>query len=292
MKQSQMKQYEPEELEKLKTAELNILYDFIQVCEKYGLGYFLLWGTAIGAARHGGFIPWDDDIDVGMLREDYTRFQEVVEQEMGEHYFLTTPVTMKGYASMIPKLQRKGTKFVPNISRTMQCELGMHIDIFVYDNLDDDDRNAKKKIRRTRRLAHMVFLCGSPYPVITIREPFGTMARTACFLLHYLFRLMHLSPSKLYQKFEKISMSANGTETKRITTFHSIAAFTNKVEREDIFPLKEIQFEDLHVKIANHYDKQLRQYYGDYMQLPKEEDRVNHGADVIDFGDGSVLKRR
>ena len=66
-----IRQYDEETLQKLKTAELNILKDFIAVCEKHNLKYFMCWGTAIGAVRHGGFIPWDDDIDVGMLREDY-----------------------------------------------------------------------------------------------------------------------------------------------------------------------------------------------------------------------------
>lgn len=287
-----MKQYDKEELDKLKKAELNILYDFIQVCEKYHLNYFLIWGTAIGAVRHGGFIPWDDDIDVGMLREDYNRFLEVWEQELGDRYYFTTPVTMKGYAGMIPKLQRKGTTFIPNASRTMKCELCMHIDIFIYDNMDDDELIAKKKIKATRRLAHIVFLCGSPYPIITMKGLIGVCAKVACFFVHYMFRFLHISPAKLYQRFEAISVSANDKDTKEITTYQSVAAFRNSITREDIFPLQDIQFEDLTVKIPNHNDKILRQAYkGDYMTLPKEEDRVNHGAYKIDFGDGSVLKR-
>lgn len=285
------KQYDEEELKKLKKAEVNILYDFIQVCEKHNINYFLAWGTAIGAVRHHGFIPWDDDIDVGMLREDYDKFVAVVEQEMGANYKLTTPVTEKGYAGTVAKLQRKGTKFVPYISRTMKCDLCLHIDLFIYDNMDNDVEAARKNIKKTRHIAHVIFLCGSPYPVIKIKGIKGAMAKTACFMAHYIFKLLHVSMEKQYEKFEQISKSSNHKETAKLTSYQSLAAFTNSVTREDIFPLKDIEFEDLIVKIPNQYDKMLRQTYGDYMQLPKEEDRVNHGAYVIDFGDESVLKR-
>ncbi len=285
------KQYDKEELEKLKKAELNILYDFIQVCEKHDINYFLVWGTAIGAVRHQGFIPWDDDIDIGMLREDYDKFTAVVGQELGDRYKLTTPVTEKGYAGTVAKLQRKGTKFVPYISRTMKCDLCLHIDLFIYDNMDNDVEAARKNIRKTRRIAHIIFLCGSPYPLIKIKGIKGALAKAACFMAHYIFKLFRVSTAKQYLKFEKISTSSNHKNTAKMTSYQSLAAFTNAVSIEDIFPLKDIQFEDLTVKIPNHYDKMLRQTYGNYMELPKEEDRVNHGAYLIDFGDGSVLKR-
>ena len=82
------KSYEPVILEKLHQVQLQILADFIKVCDKYDLPYFVVYGTAIGAVRHHGFIPWDDDIDVAMLREDYDEFCKVFQKELGKEYNL------------------------------------------------------------------------------------------------------------------------------------------------------------------------------------------------------------
>lgn len=285
------KQYSKEQLEKIKKAELNILYDFIQVCEKYELNYFLVWGTALGAARHQGFIPWDDDLDVGMMREDYNIFAAVVGRELGERYKLSTPLTEKGYASTVVKLQRKGTKFVPYVSRTMDCDLCLHIDLFIYDNMDDRVRTAKRKIWLARRISQVEFLCGSPYPIIKVKGLAGILAKVTCFAAHYIFRFLRVPTAGLYRWFEQVSTSANYKNTKKVTSYQGMDAFGNAVHKRDIFPLRDMQFEDLVVKMPHNYDKMLRLTYGDYRKLPKKQDRVNHAAYVLDFGDGSVLER-
>ena len=81
-----LKRYKPEVLKKLHTVQLKMLKDFSEVCDKYEIPYFVVYGTAIGAVRHHGFIPWDDDIDVAMLRVDYNKFFEIFENEMGDEY--------------------------------------------------------------------------------------------------------------------------------------------------------------------------------------------------------------
>ena len=85
------KEYEPEILNKLHELQLEMLQDLQTICEKYNLQYFAVFGTALGAVRHKGFIPWDDDIDVGMLRKDYEVFIQVVEKEIGDKYQIMTP---------------------------------------------------------------------------------------------------------------------------------------------------------------------------------------------------------
>ena len=86
------KSYEPEVLKKLHTVQLEMLNDFIRVCDKHDLTYFVVYGTAIGAVRHQGFIPWDDDIDVAMLRRDYDKFCRIFNEELSEKYNLLTPI--------------------------------------------------------------------------------------------------------------------------------------------------------------------------------------------------------
>ena len=85
--------YDEELLRRIKDSEKDILRKFILICEKYNLDYFVVFGTLLGTIRHEGFIPWDDDIDVGMLRTDYEKFLEVAQKECGEEYFIKTIVT-------------------------------------------------------------------------------------------------------------------------------------------------------------------------------------------------------
>ena len=81
------RRYDEEILKKIKETEKEILLKFVSICEKYNLNYFVVFGTLLGTIRHKGFIPWDDDIDVGMLRKDYEKFLEVAQQECGEDFF-------------------------------------------------------------------------------------------------------------------------------------------------------------------------------------------------------------
>ena len=143
------KGYEPEVLERLHGVLLEILGDFIRVCEKYGLTYFAAYGTAIGAVRHQGFIPWDDDIDVGMPRKDYDRFFEVFQQELGEKYALLTPEIDNRYACTVTHIQKKGTKFISEMSQDLKCEQCIFMDIFPFDYVANDEKSQRKQARRT-----------------------------------------------------------------------------------------------------------------------------------------------
>lgn len=288
-----IKQYDEATLKKLKTAELNILKDFIKVCEKHNLKYFMCWGTAIGAVRHNGFIPWDDDIDVGMLREDYERFLRIAKKEMSDHYYVSTPKTMKNYASGVIKVQRLGTKFVPEFSKTLKCPMCLHIDIFVFDNADEDSKKVEEKVRKVRNLSKLLFLCGSPYPIIPFGGIKGKMAKSICFIAHYIFKLFHVSIKRLYDRMERISKSANYMDTESVICYNCLYPLRSQMKLSDLFPLSEVQFEDITVKLPGDYDKYLTNYYGDYMQLPPEDKRVNHAAYLIDFGkDGIELERK
>lgn len=101
------KVYDQDTLQHLKQVELDILKDFIKICQKYNLTYFATGGTAIGALRHQGFIPWDDDIDVCMLRKDYDTFMRVAPKEMGDTYIFMDAHTEPRYPLMFGKMIKK-----------------------------------------------------------------------------------------------------------------------------------------------------------------------------------------
>ena len=151
------KPYEKEVLNRLHHVQLEILKDFSVVCQKHSLPYFAIYGTAIGAVRHGGFIPWDDDIDVGMLREDYNRFCKIFEQELGHKYKLLTPEMDGRYACTVTHIQKRGTKFISQVSQNLKCEQCIFMDVFPFDCVAEDIKEQKKQAQKANFLSDCYF---------------------------------------------------------------------------------------------------------------------------------------
>ena len=122
-----------EEQEKLKQIELNLLVCFKEICEKHKLDYFLTGGTLLGAVRHKGFIPWDDDIDVGMPREDYETFLRVASSCLPDGIFLQTRKTDPEVPFNFAKLRDSRTTFIETSIKDLDINHGVYIDIFPID---------------------------------------------------------------------------------------------------------------------------------------------------------------
>lgn len=279
------REYNKTELEQLKKAELIIVRDFAEVCEKYNIPWFAIGGSVIGAARHEGFIPWDDDFDLAMLREDYDRFVEIWKTELGDKYHLATPETDASYSSPVIKLMRKNTKFVPEYLANSKAELGIHVDIFVYDNYTNDSKS-KKQIKQARILDQLLFLRGSGKPSIPFKGIKKVLAGIACELIHAILTIFRISPAWLYKKFNKVAQRYNAENTEYVTLYQDAWIHESRVARSEIFPLKRVKFEDTYVPVPNEYMKLLYRYYGeDVMEMPPIEKRVNHAPIQIEFGD-------
>ena len=202
------KSYNREILNKLHKVQLQILGDFINVCEKYNLTYFAIYGTAIGAVRHNGFIPWDDDIDVGMLREDYDKFFEVFDQELGDKYNLLTPETDERYACTVTHLQRKGTRFVSEMSQDLKCEQCIFMDIFPFDYVAANRKQQLSQGRKANFLGKMLFLSGTAYPFIPFGGIKGKIAGLICKMIHFGLKILHITPVKIYKKYKNVAIGA------------------------------------------------------------------------------------
>lgn len=133
-------------LKKLQQEELEILIEFSKFCERHDLTWFLDSGTALGAARHKGFIPWDDDIDVGMPRSDYDKFLQFTEFSGGicSGYSVHTFSNTTNYAAMFAKIYKEGTVFATKETIEAGCRQGIFIDVFPYDEMPDDQAYAEK----------------------------------------------------------------------------------------------------------------------------------------------------
>lgn len=124
-------------IEQLRMAELDLLRVFMSVCDELGLQYFIVQGTLLGAVRHGGFIPWDDDIDVGMLRKDYDILMSKGQTLLPPGYFLQTHENDPGYIHGFGKLRNSNTAFVETTCRYRKMNHGIFIDIFPFDFYPD-----------------------------------------------------------------------------------------------------------------------------------------------------------
>ena len=277
-------EYRPEVLEKLHNVQLQILEDFIKVCNKYDLSYFAVYGTAIGAVRHQGFIPWDDDIDVGMLRKDYDRFLDIFPKELGDKYNLQTPEIDENYACTVTHIQRKGTKFISEVTQNMKCEQCIFMDIFPFDYVASEKKAQLKQGRNANFWGKMLFLSGNADPVIEYRGIKGEIMSCICRMVHYALKIFHITPKQLYRKYITVATNYNHKkESEYVTSFDYMGCLKDKIKAKEIYPLQEVPFENLKINIPQNNHEFLKKVYGDYMQLPPESDRINHMPLVIQF---------
>lgn len=278
------KTYEKETLEHLQRVEVGMLRDFAEVCDKHGIHYFIVAGTAIGAVRHRGMIPWDDDIDIGMLRPDYEKFLQVFQEELGERYELNGPDCERKYYNFVPNMSLKGTKFIVDLAED-KYDIGIFLDLFVYENIPDDEKGLEQQIRWSQFWRNVYVTRNANFTTLQ-KEAKGTVSKlkyNVLILLQRMMETLHISGAWIYKKYLKSALKYNG-RTNRYTILSDPYVRDLFLTTNDIFPLLEVEFEGMKVKIVHDYHKMLKQRFGNYMQMPPEEKRANHYPKLLDFG--------
>ena len=268
-----------EQYRKLHALELNIAKEIKRICEKHDIKYFLTAGSLLGAIRHGGFIPWDDDMDIGMLREEYEHFVNLCDSELGEEYMLQTWDTDPEYPFSYGKIRLKGTHIVETFSENTSSMNGIFVDIFPFDNAPDSPRERKRQ-------AQWYFICKR---LLWIKKGFGKSIRkeSAKQALKYdlFFILAQLIPYESLKKFYKNRQQKyNRKKTTCVVTDGAYGYTKEILKREWVDNLESVKFEN--EKFLSYRDsvEYLRYFYGDYMELPPEEKRTGHSVLNIDFG--------
>lgn len=265
-----------ETLQHIKDVELLILKDFIKICDENNLDYYLFFGTEIGAVRHQGFIPWDDDIDVIMFRDDYEKFLMIMEEKNSEKYTVFDIRYNENYFFQFGRLSLNGTYWAEYWDSQVDFKLGVHIDLFILDKVPN---NKFKRFFYMRRCLLLCKLCS--ISSIKIEEGSG-LVRAIANSLHSIFNLIGLTPKhyqkKLLKLFRKYQIGDN--------IYYADLTMNEQpyFKIEDFKPAKKVKFEDIYAKIPNNQEATLGQIFGDYMQLPPEEERFNHVLNEIDFG--------
>lgn len=277
--------YDRETLSKVQAVQKKILKDVLRVCEENKIDVFAVFGTALGVVRHHGFIPWDDDIDVAMFREDFIKFKKVAQRELGQKYEFLTPEINHNYAATVVHFQKRGTKFVSIDTKECDYTQGICIDIFVYDHLARGRVKKMCQYFETWFLGRLLFLSGKGtvfIPYIGIKKK---VAVAICSVIRFLLKLFRVSPLKIYKKFKKISQKYNGKNAEYYVAFETPKPWLNAMSKNDIYPLKKMKFDDFYINVPNNVDGHLKRIFGDYMKLPPVEKRVNHRPYLIEFGD-------
>lgn len=262
------------DLEDIKKVELELLLQFHNTCNKLGLRYSLGGGTLLGAIRHKGFIPWDDDIDVMMPRPDYDRFVEYCkEHSAGLPYLLFSYETIDNYIFLESKLSSPNTIILDKTLTTdKNTNLGIYIDIFPIDGLGMTENEAvcqfmktslKREILNAKTWRHFFRSKTHPFYYEPIRFFVYVLSRFAN--PHRL--LMSIDKTNRSVDFDKVIYSGSVCGAYRLKEIMETSVYNNYID---------VEFENYSFKAIENYDAYLSKHYGNYMELPPVEKRVSH----------------
>ncbi|MED9970153.1 MAG: LicD family protein [Ruminococcus sp.] len=256
-------------VEESKQLQVEMLAYIDSVCRENNINYCVGFGTLIGAIRHKGFIPWDDDIDIWLLREDYEKLCSILKQKT-EYVFLsdeTDPDYYFAFSRIYDNRTEKRMMRLPQIKN-----LGIQIDIFPMDNMPDE--NVKEYVDNLIELEKKMFA------VIPFRCKYSfhnkdTFVRS---LKRIAKRILNpgLSFKKARQQYIDYLQSYNSSECKNVGIPTIMYREKTLMDRSWFERFEDHPFENITVRIPCEYDKILRAIYGNYMQLPPAEKRVSH----------------
>lgn len=278
------KQYDPKVLRKLQLAQCVIMEDFIKICEENNLDYFIFAGCAIGVERHGGFIPWDDDIDIGMLRADYEKFKEIALKDYADKYEVLEISQDARFPFLNMEFKRKGTRNVPEIFKDCDVDMGIDVAIYPFDNVADNPKLRKRQLRSVFVWHKIKILREFGHPVLFIKGWKKKVVSAICVVAHAFLKLFHISHTFINKQYLKSALKYNNTNTEWVSCFFGTTPMENSMKRTDIFPLAEKKFEYLTVKIPGNNHECLTRKFGDYMQIPPPEKQKNHVPYILEFG--------
>lgn len=271
-------------LEKLHSSILEIGIEIRRICKENNIKYFIIGGSLLGAIRHKGFIPWDDDMDIGMIREDYEKFILVCKDQLNEKFTILT-TDIENYGLPFAKIQLKNTLFLEKDAPVYKEGNGIFVDVFPVDKIPENSF-LRKKHKIISGIIRYALLLKSEYIDPNKNVNFIKNVITIYCRIH--------TRESIIKKMQRIATKYNKSNS--LIYYNTGSAY--EYGRE-VFPsesitgqISEIEFEKEIFSCPNNPDIILKMLYGDYMKLPPEEKRYNrHGVQKICFNTAIMVRK-
>lgn len=271
----------PKTLRKLQLLQLEILRDIDLVCRENDITYYLTYGTLLGAVRHGGFIPWDDDVDIAMYRDDYDRFFHVMSKYNPDKYFVQNFETDPQYSRYILKVRLNGTQQIEREVSTRDMHHGVFVDVFPLD--DVSKKEGLELVFRGIVLKYLA-LCQRFSVQDHFRYSGNAKKKPFAYLIYLSSKL--ISSRKINRLYNYFCTKSNGKSAPYRTSFSS-GGYTWKreiVPHEVYGKGTRLKFEGSYFNAPSDWHRLLTAIYGDYRTPPPEDARKGHDLTQIDFG--------
>ena len=274
--------YNSDILRSLHDELYDTLREVVRICDKADIPYFIQGGTAIGAHFFEGIVPWDDDIDVGMTRENYERFLREAPALLGEGYVLQEFTTERDTPFYFAKVRKRGTRFVESEWVGLPIEEGIYVDIFPYDIIPDDEVLARRQRRRVGFLVNC-FMAKS----VWLWRWFGRANNGVVFSKSWLscaaIRLMCATHSK-ERIYELLCRELTRYNDSGASRYNIVRMPKDMIAVEAIRNPERRLFGDMEVWAPSNLESYLRSHYGDIQKWLPEDKRLNHAPEVLGFG--------
>lgn len=262
-----------ENLKEIQHLELDILDYVAQVCRENGLRYFLAGGTLLGAVRHKGFIPWDNDVDISMPRPDYIKLIEIMEKQPTGRYRILRVKNGNDYYYPFAKVVDTKTKLIELTRSNSISNVGLYVDIFPIDTVPADFDTAVERLRYVNKWG--IKIAGS----VASAKGLPMFRKMTHFIWYLLFKV--LGRERCLERVEGKLVYDQFGSTGYIASTYGLREEKEIIEYGAFAGTVELPFEDKKYSCPVGYDQYLRQMYGDYMKLPPERDRIApHDVDV------------
>lgn len=264
--------YVEEKMKRAWAAQLEVLEEIKCLCKKHGIKYFADWGTLLGSVRHNGFIPWDDDLDVGMLRDDYTRFLDIAKKDLSSQYELKSLYNDPGHDNVKARIitGRHMNFDKEYLEKFHQCPFVVGIDIFPIDYIPRNKRKADEQ-KQWFNYAMSAAASVSPEPPYSKDEiDLGKkLEKLTGFKINYKNNLVH----EFKKIVDKISSMYNSTESDDVCSMIDFAMGWSReyrIPKEWYSSSIDMAFETTTIPVPIGYDGILKIKYGDSYMTPKQ----------------------